>query len=56
MNFLNLFSMGNYGAYVWTAYGITLLAFGINIFLSLREKKHVRKIIQQYLLRTNQSS
>jgi heme exporter protein CcmD len=56
MNLLNVFSMGNYGAYVWTAYGFTLLAFGLNIFVSLREQKHVRKIIRQYLLQTNSFS
>ena len=55
MNWHNLISMGGYGAYVWTAYGITLLAFGINIGVSLREKKQVKKIIQQYLLQIRQA-
>jgi heme exporter protein D len=49
MNWYNWFSMGGYGAYVWTAYGITLLAFAVNLVASLREKKHVRKMIQQFL-------
>jgi heme exporter protein D len=55
MNWHNLagfINMGGYGAYVWTAYGITLLAFGMNLFLSLREKRQVRKILQRYLLQS----
>jgi heme exporter protein CcmD len=55
MNWYNLgavFNMGGYGVYVWTAYGLTLLAFGINLFLSLREKRQVRKTLQRYLLQS----
>lgn len=48
MNFLTIIAMGGYGAYVWTAYGITLLVFGINIFASLREKKQAKKILQEF--------
>jgi heme exporter protein D len=51
-NLADVLNMGGYGAYVWTAYGITLLAFGINLALSLREKKQVRKTLQRYLLRS----
>jgi heme exporter protein CcmD len=50
MNWSDSLAMGGYGAYVWTAYGITLLAFGISIALSLHERNKVRKIIRQYLL------
>jgi heme exporter protein CcmD len=49
MNWHNIVSMGGYGAYVWTAYSITLLALGINLAASWREKKQVKKIIQQFL-------
>jgi heme exporter protein CcmD len=42
-------AMGGYAKFVWTAYGITLFVFGINIVVSLREKKQIKKIIQQYL-------
>jgi heme exporter protein CcmD len=41
----HMINMGGYGGYVWTAYGFTLLVFGINIFSSLRERKHIKKII-----------
>jgi heme exporter protein D len=40
------FSMGGYGGYVWTAYSITLLVFGINIVVTLREKSRIKKIIK----------
>jgi heme exporter protein CcmD len=49
-NWQTMLAMGGYGAYVWTAYGITLLAFAINLVLGWREKIQVRKIIRQYLL------
>jgi heme exporter protein CcmD len=49
MNWHNGMSMGGYAAYVWTAYGITLLAFAMNLAVSFREKKQVRKMIQQFL-------
>ncbi len=42
----HLFAMGGYGFYVWPAYCITLFVFGINFFLFVREKKHVKKILQ----------
>lgn len=45
MNFNEIFLMGGYGAYVWSAYGITLAVFAINIFLSFNEKKKIKKII-----------
>jgi heme exporter protein CcmD len=48
MNLHDLFAMGNYGTYVWSAYGITLAVFSLNVFLSYREQKKVRKIYQQY--------
>ena len=48
MNLSAIIAMGGFGAYVWTAYGITLLVFGINIFASLREKKQVKKTLQDF--------
>lgn len=44
-----LFVMGGYGAYVWPAYGVTFLVLSINVFVSLRQKKQVKKIITDYL-------
>jgi heme exporter protein CcmD len=52
MNWHNFITMGGYGAYVWTAYGITLLAFGINLGVSFAEQKQVKKRVQQYLERS----
>ncbi len=54
MNIQHLLSMGNFGWYVWPAYGITLVVFGINLVLSLREKTQVKKIIRK--LEINKSS
>lgn len=48
MNSSQLLDMGGYGVYVWTTYTITLLVFGINVFVSLHEKKQVKKALQQY--------
>lgn len=42
------FSMGGYSMYVWPAYCITLIVFGLNIALSIREKNQVKKILQHY--------
>ncbi|MES2219149.1 MAG: heme exporter protein CcmD [Pseudomonadota bacterium] len=42
----DLLAMGGYGVYVWSAYGITLAVFGLNIVMSYREMKRVRKIYQ----------
>lgn len=44
-NFLN---MGGYGWYVWPAYLITLSVFGINVTVSLLEKKRVRQVVKNY--------
>ncbi len=45
MNMYHLLNMGGYGCYVWPAYAITFLVFGINLVLSAREKNQVKKII-----------
>jgi heme exporter protein CcmD len=47
MNLHELFAMGNYGVYVWSAYGITLAVFALNLIINYREMKIVRKIFQQ---------
>ena len=49
-----LLNMGGYGLYVWTAYGITLSVFAINLFFTLKEKKQIKKIIQHYILNQNE--
>lgn len=42
-------SMGGYGMYVWSAYGITLMVFAIHLVLTLKEKRRVKKFIKDYL-------
>ena len=46
MNIHKLLSMDAYGIYVWSAYSITLIVFSINLFLAMREKNAVKKIIR----------
>jgi heme exporter protein CcmD len=52
MSLSQFVSMGGYSLYVWPAYFITLLVFGINIFFTLNEKKHIKKLIKHYFLQT----
>ena len=40
---LKLLTMGGYGAYVWPAYGMTLLVLSILFISAWREKKRVRQ-------------
>ncbi len=40
--------MGGYGAYVWSAYGITLFVFCLNIWISYQEMKKIKKKITLY--------
>jgi heme exporter protein CcmD len=56
MNFHDLFAMGNYGVYVWTAYACTIVVFGINILVGYRESRAVKKIIRHYVLSQNTSN
>ena len=48
MDLVKLFAMGGYGIYVWPAYCITFVVLGINLFMTFREKKSVKKIIHHY--------
>lgn len=47
MTLNEFFAMGGYALYVWTAYGLTLFVFGINVWLTFSEKRHINKIIKQ---------
>ena len=40
--------MGGYGIYVWPAYCITLLVFGINFLKPYLERNRIKKIIIRY--------
>lgn len=45
--------MGGYAAYVWSAYGITLIVLIVNVGLILRkQKKAMKKIRNTYVSRT----
>lgn len=55
MNILNLLNMGTYTVYVWSAYGFTFMVFGINLFLTFRQKNKTKKLIQQFLQTPPQS-
>ena len=46
-NILLLLDMGEFNYYVWTAFGITFFVFFINIVLTLKEAKHVKKQIER---------
>jgi heme exporter protein CcmD len=50
MNWHDLLAMGNYGLYVWSAYGITLGVFGWNVVLALREQRMVRRLYRDHQL------
>lgn len=44
MNVSEFLQMGGYGVYVWSAYAVTLMVFGINIFLAYVEKRKIKKM------------
>jgi heme exporter protein CcmD len=46
MHLSHLLAMGGYGAYVWPAYGLTFLVFGINLWSSLRETRRIKNSIR----------
>jgi heme exporter protein CcmD len=54
-NINHVLAMGGYGVYVWSAYAITLTVFGVNLFVSYREHRHVKKTVKHYLLSASQS-
>lgn len=49
MNLSQIFSMGGYAAYVWPAYCITLLVFGINFFSAITEKRKIKSLLKQHI-------
>jgi heme exporter protein CcmD len=48
----SVLAMGGYGLYVWTAYGITLVVFGMNLLISFRENSRIKKMIRQQLAKS----
>lgn len=53
--FIKFIDMGGYAGYVWSSYGIALLAFGLSIVLPLREKRQLEKRIRR-IIQNEQSS
>jgi heme exporter protein CcmD len=51
----HILSMGGYGIYVWAAYVITLVIFGLNLLVCVVEKKQTHKIIRRHLVDNNES-
>lgn len=47
---LLLLDMGEFNYYVWTAFGITFLVFFINIILTWKEAKRVKKQAEREIL------
>lgn len=48
MNWSEFFAMGQYGFYVWTAYGLAALVLCFNIVLPLLRRKTVRRQLEEY--------
>lgn len=40
-SFADFLRMGQHGVYVWSAYGIFLLAVGVNLFLARQRERRV---------------
>jgi heme exporter protein CcmD len=49
MNLHDIISMGGYGAYVWSAYSMTFFVFSVLAFLTLKDKKKMKKTLQRHL-------
>jgi heme exporter protein CcmD len=48
MDWSKFFSMGGYALYVWSAYGITLLALGSEVIALYRRSKAARQGLREY--------
>nr|WP_314739343.1 heme exporter protein CcmD [uncultured Haemophilus sp.] len=50
----DFFAMGNYGFYVWLAYGVSFAAMGWLIWQSKREQKQIQTQVKKELAREAQ--
>jgi heme exporter protein D len=50
-NFADFLAMGKHGAYVWAAYGISLLVIAANILAPILRKRALRIDIQRKIKR-----
>jgi heme exporter protein CcmD len=48
MNLTQLFDMGGYGKFVWSAYALTFIVFILNLVLCLSEKKRIHNRLKKY--------
>ena len=48
--------MGGYGAYVWSAYGITAVAMLLSVLLPLRQHKKMRRQLKRQLTRQSKKT
>lgn len=49
MNWSEFIHMGGYGFYVWNSYGLALLVLLLNLYLPLRRRKTVRRLLREFL-------
>lgn len=50
----DFFAMGNYGFYVWLAYGVSIVALAWLIWKSKRDQKQILKQVKKALAREEQ--
>ena len=49
MNWAEFFAMGGYGLYVWGSYGLAALILILNLYLPLRRRKTVQRLLLEFL-------
>lgn len=49
MNWSEFIHMGGYGFYVWSSYGLALLVLLLNLYLPLRRRKTVQRLLHEFL-------
>lgn len=47
MSWPEFFAMGGYGAYVWSAYGVTLVVLALNVLLPWRKRRRLLKTLRR---------
>lgn len=55
MNWGEFFAMGGYGVYVWNSYGLAALILILNLYIPLRRRKSVRRLLREFLRIKEQS-
>jgi heme exporter protein D len=50
-NVTHWFSMGGYGFYVWSAYGLVLMALGLGVMRAKRQKSRLRYLLKHWMSR-----